>query len=826
MNNGYPLFPVAFLVILSYALSYILVRLGLLSKVNHRKFWNSSLLIVFLVTGLAGLVMVLKINYKLTIPFYTKLLDFHVDFGIGMAILGLIHFWWHLSYYLGLLRKEKGLKASPVMVVENDLNNPQLKLSAFLLGSTSLIAQVILLREFLSVFNGNELVIGLVLANWMIITGVGALLGASPLKITKSSTVVISGLLILSVLPIVTTFLINFLKNRLFPMGAMISLSQIFLTSLILLIPFCLLSGFLFTTISRSFSEINKKNNAGFAYGFESAGSVAGGLLSGLLLIFVFSTVESLLAMTIINSLLLFLISLKNEGRKLAGWSLAIILSTFGLLFMQPEKMIRSWVYPNQVVEVSKDSPYGNIVITRRGKMWSVYNNNVLLFDSENFMTDEETVHFAMVQHPHPSHVLLVSGGIPGQLEELKKYQLTSIDYVEDNRWLWGLMKDSLDKIMTKNMTLYKTDPQFFIRKTNNKYDVVLLNLQSPSTLQSNRFYTVEFFSQLKEKLNREAVITFGLPAPVNYLNDEAVSVNSTLYVTLKKVFNNVIIIPGEKNYFIASDSPLTYNIAEAIQQRGIQNRYVNSDYINDRSLKYRGETILSSLDQSAKINTNMKPLLYRQQVSYWLSFFKGKYWWMALVAGIMAFFIFLKGSIPSKAMFISGFSATGMELLLLFGLQVFYGNIYLLTSFVFSGFMAGMAAGSFIGLRIKNVKKRDYLLTNQLTIGFFTILTGLLLFSPKMALLQPYLVYTCFLAATVVTGLLTGFQFTQASLVTKGHYGQIPAKTYSYDLVGSAFGALATTLYMVPGWGIHASVIIIGSMNILFGIVLTLKKI
>ncbi len=45
------------------------------------------------------------------------------------------------------------------------------------LGFTSTITQIILLREFLSVFYGNELVIGIILGNWMIITGIGSYLG-------------------------------------------------------------------------------------------------------------------------------------------------------------------------------------------------------------------------------------------------------------------------------------------------------------------------------------------------------------------------------------------------------------------------------------------------------------------------------------------------------------------------------------------------------------------------------------------------------------------------------------------------------------------------
>ena len=52
-----------------------------------------------------------------------------------------------------------------------------LQLSLFTLGFSSLITQVYLLRESIAVFNGNELVIGIVLGNWMLLTGGGAFLG-------------------------------------------------------------------------------------------------------------------------------------------------------------------------------------------------------------------------------------------------------------------------------------------------------------------------------------------------------------------------------------------------------------------------------------------------------------------------------------------------------------------------------------------------------------------------------------------------------------------------------------------------------------------------
>jgi spermidine synthase len=822
MNTSYPLWPISILVILFYALSFALTQMGLVSRTNHRKFWNVLLLLAFLTSGLIGLFMVVKINYKLTLSFYEQMVRYHVDFGIGMVLIGFFHFWWHLRYYLKLFKGEKRKELQTQDFQANILQEGTLKLFVFLLGSTSIIAQVILMREFLTVFSGNELVIGIVLANWMVLTGLGAYLGKFPLQLKNANQVIESGVLILSVLPFITAFLINFLKNIVFPIGSLISVFQIFYSSMLLLIPFCLVSGFLFTFISKCYSEIGKRNETGSTYFFESLGSIVGGLVCGLLFIFIFSSIESLLVLAIINGLILFLISLK-DSRLRTGWiPLIVVFFAFLLLFFQPEKRIRSLVYPNQEIIVSKDSPHGNLVITKREKMWSVYNNNLLLFDSENFMQNEEAVHFTMLQHPDPEKILLISGGLSGQIAELKKYNPKWIDYVEDNRWLLALMKDTLAKMTDESLHVYASDPMRFIRKTAQTYDVAILNLPGPSTMQANRFYTLEFFQLLKKKLSPGAVISFGIASPPNYLNQEAVDLNSTLLVTLKKVFQNVIILPGEQNCFLASDAPLTSNIAEAVQTRGIKNRYVNSYYIDDAQLKMRGETILSALNPAAEINKNLNPVSYNQQLAYWLSQFKSSYWLFAVIAGAMFLFVFFSANTNSKAIFLTGFSASGLEILLLFGLQVFFGNIYLLTSFVFTGFMLGLAVGSFFG---KSFRRKNYQPMIQLLIGIFAAATGASLFSQVMADLPEVLVYFLFLTATVLIGALTGFQFSQISLSQTGNYAEISGKTYSYDLIGSAFGVLLVSIFLVPRIGIFDSVLIIASVNIGFGVWLFFRK-
>ncbi|HOH08250.1 MAG TPA: hypothetical protein PLF89_12040, partial [bacterium] len=48
---------------------------------------------------------------------------------------------------------------------------------AMLLGGIAMLAQIVLLRAFMAIFWGNELLVGLILAVWMATSGLGSWLG-------------------------------------------------------------------------------------------------------------------------------------------------------------------------------------------------------------------------------------------------------------------------------------------------------------------------------------------------------------------------------------------------------------------------------------------------------------------------------------------------------------------------------------------------------------------------------------------------------------------------------------------------------------------------
>ncbi|GAI22115.1 unnamed protein product, partial [marine sediment metagenome] len=204
-----------------------------------------------------------------------------------MCIIAIFHFTWHWNYYKNIIfskkQKEK-IKKFTTGVLEYKAGQKEtsvkiestLKLPIVVLGISAIITQIILLREFLSVFYGNELVIGIILANWMLLTGAGSYLGKFSDRIKNKVHFITFSLIFIAILPIITVFLLSSLRNIVFPVGSMISIISILYSSFILLMPYCLLSGFLFTLFCNVVSEKYQSNLINKVYSYEAIGSIAG----------------------------------------------------------------------------------------------------------------------------------------------------------------------------------------------------------------------------------------------------------------------------------------------------------------------------------------------------------------------------------------------------------------------------------------------------------------------------------------------------------------------------------------------------------------------
>ncbi len=106
-KKPYRLIGISILTLVVYLFTMTLVKLGKIRKFVHRRVWNVLLLITFLMSCLLGFVLVIQLNYGLFHSIYLTNLKLHVEFGIAMTIIAIIHILWHLPYFKKLFKKSR-----------------------------------------------------------------------------------------------------------------------------------------------------------------------------------------------------------------------------------------------------------------------------------------------------------------------------------------------------------------------------------------------------------------------------------------------------------------------------------------------------------------------------------------------------------------------------------------------------------------------------------------------------------------------------------------------------------------------------------------------
>jgi spermidine synthase len=698
-----------------------------------------------------------------------------------------------------------------------------LALAILALGGTTIVTQAVLLRAFLSVFNGNELVIGIVLSSWLALTGTGSVLGLRTRSVSPLGLIFLQ--VALALLPLATFLLLSLLKKLLFPPGTMIGIAESIYGSLVLLAPFCLLSGFLFTAYVALLSLRGGGNSrAPWAYGLEAVGSVIGGAIFTLVAIRFLSTGQTLVVVGVINLGIGFLLAWSHGMKALALPPVVlVVLLTLLSAEIDIDMLAKRWLFAGQDLVAYKDTPYGNITVTGEREQLSFFENNLLLFSTGDVASNEEAVHFAMTQRPGARRVLLLSGGISGVNDEIVKYKIDRVDYLEINPWLIDMGKRLAGFHETESIHVIVGDARRHLRAVTVPYDVVLINLPDPGTAQINRYYTQEFFSELKNVLSSDAVVSLSILPQTEYLGNEGRKVTSIIYNTLTTTFARVLIVPGMKNHFLASDGPLRYDIARAVDSLGINTAYVNKYYLVDRLVEQRGKEMIAALDRSAITNHDFAPAAYYRQVQYWLSYFAFDPWIPAALCLILLGLLLTRMNTVSFCMFVGGAAGASIEVVLLLGFQILYGLLYLATSMIITAFMAGLAIGSLLPWRFVQQKPRAGFVIVQVAVGLYALLLPAVLGILRSSNPGDLVIYPIFLLLTGCVGALVGLEFSFASGLLTDAPVAVAGRLYSTDLLGSAAGALVVSVFLLPLLGITWVCAIIGCLS-MGGAVLVLR--
>lgn len=803
----YHALPIGLTTLLIYLFTLFLSSSGLTTKTVHRRFWNWILLGSFLIAGLFGLFMALKITYKWDIPFYDQLRQWHVETGIAMAFTGIIHFTWHIGYYFrkSEQRNDNSVVTGRGMSISQGTASKLLMLTGFASSS----AQFIMMREASIMGGGSEASTGSFLWVWLVIAAAGASAGSRPGSSHpgKLMWTLITGMFVAP--------MIFILMNRLLlGPGEISSMSGSLVIIAVSALPVTFISALVFVRLS-AIRQQTGGSVAGSSFAIETIGSVTAGIITTLTLAMHLSNYR-LYILVLLASTLMTVMFLNYPLWMRRAAMVSVILLALAAVILNPDTAVRDMLLRGVRAEKSIDTPYGNITIGTYGGERTVFYDHRPLFFSGDIIRSEENIHYPLLQRQKFGKVIVISGGISKHIEQLVKHDIDEVVYLEHDPGVIaaeGAADTTAGKMQLK---VVRKEPLAFFRKNGDTFDAVLQLIPPPSALSVNRFFTVEYFRLVKEHLSPEGIF---MCTPMPYYNYSPESYRkgfSPVFNALKKTFDNVMILPGSSLYAIASDGALSDSISVLAARSGIVNDYVNSDYLNDDETRRRSKQILSLVDHGADLNTALKPSssLFTNVLSLESRGPGRGIIAMVFAMIVLPFVLVRKGGF---VMFASSAGLAGFGMMLIFVLQVTTGNIYMLTALMLTFLMSGLAAGA-AGTHTTLTRQ---LIVCPLLLFILFILTGLL--APFLVTVSPGIIIPLVLVLLASAGFLTGITYRMLTL----HGGQKTTGTvYASDLAGSALGYLTVSALLVPLIGIGNVCFALASLILIAGIfaVVTIK--
>ena len=636
--------------------------------------------------------------------------------------------------------------------------------SMVFVGCYATIAQVLIIREFLVVFFGSELCIGIILGTWLFGVASGAATGGRVVAGFNDhlSAFNIVLMLICLILPL-ELVLIRVLRIVLdVPAGQYIPILSLLFSSIAIITPFSFTIGLIFPIgckVIRGFTR-DSAADIGFVYILESIGSLVGGLLFTFVLITRFQPLTIILVFNCILFLNIFLMllffdrgffkkgkssSLFVRVTSLASLSLFVVTSVLlvsGVVNRVDNYFINvRWSSANPDIKLleSIDSQYKNIVIGIRDDQYSVFGNGQFNFSFPDEYENAQIAHLVMTQHPDPKRVLLIGGGMGGLIGEILKHPIEELDYIElDHALIESAEKylppEEKEALSDKRVNIFHVDGRYYIKraKSKKKYDLIFVNIPDPSTAFLNRFYTVQFFQEANDILAEKGVFVTEISSAVNYIGEEVGNYTGSIYQTLHSVFPHVIISPGQTNYYFASNS---YDTA-TFDIRRLTNRYVERGIKSEFFSEYVFNTLLPpemvksvaddiKMRKGLSVNTDAKPVTYFFNLMLWDKLTGGKLGgtlqWLRnshITTFLTPIFIFIVCRFAYVTLFrhtpdvqqrfnsivaiaTTGFAGMALEIILIFAFQNIYGYVYGNIGLIIAVFMFGLALGGGISNRL-----------------------------------------------------------------------------------------------------------------------------
>lgn len=706
---------------------------------------------------------------------------------------------------------------------------------AFLVGLLTAAGQVLLLRELLALFQGYEPAAAALLAGWLLWGALGSFAAGRYLEPRASQArrllvwlpwlmglLGVACLLLARAAPLVLDFLGT-------PLGVRPSLSGMVAVSLLAPAPFCFVGGAGFAVAWRVAQA--RQTTPLQVYLAEALGAAVGGVVVFAMLALSEGRVSALgllLGLTLPAWVAAVLYASQGGGRKgmlLVG---ALLFSAVGLSLPGLEKASLAWRFGPDAV-AARDTPMQRVVLVQDQEQRSYFGGAGWLFSMPDELHAEWAVQPPLLLHEAPEHVLLL-GGNPYALvrEALEQPSVRDVDFLEPDSVLLEFLRRTLPSQWRRSVgepgvRMLRDDPLAYLRETQRRYDVVLLNAGEPVNAQTSRLYSLEFFRILQGALAPGGLFCFSIPASPDALGPAQEAQLRSLRATAAAVFKQVRVILGGQAMFFCSDDqtplPLDAAILSArLQRRGLALRYVREETLQDFLSPFKQGYVQGVLQagQAPALNRVLRPAAYFQSAVLWLQELEmgralrsllhrvgsGGWWfwgWLALAAAVLALLRRPRWSVP-LAVGVGGGAGMGLQLGALLAYQGLAGSLYSHLALLLGAWMAGLGLGAWLAGRsgtrearhLRGLAGVQFLLCLVLALGGVGF--GLLL---ELRVAVPWIWLFTLLCLT--GGIIGGAHFGLAAR-TRARSG---ATLYAVDLAGAALGSLLSGLLLAPLLGV-----------------------
>ena len=425
------------------------------------------------------------------------------------------------------------------------------------------------------------------------------------------------------------------------------------------------------------------------------------------------------------------------------------------------------------------------------------------------------------------------------------------------------LPEEYLAPLKDRRVSLNITDARNFLKRLQPRsFDVIIMIQPDPVNALISRFYTVEFFEEVRRLLADTGVFSFRLTGAENMLGSEMASYLASLYWTARRVYPDVVVIPGENTRFFCSPGKGNLTTDPSVLENRLLTRRLKVLYVRPDSLDvifnpFKVGYVLSlfqNLKKTSVLNYDFRPRCYFDDMLVWskqygqklvlllklISRTRTSLVFSGVLSLVMVFYLFpaLSGSSGENtpgvyfSTAVVGFSHITIEIVLVLAFQVFYGFLYRQLGLLVGVFMAGLALGTWWGEKFlrKKAQTTFNLVLIQLLLLFILALTLAVLsvFHKHPYTLSRLPDCLIFPSMAGMTGVVGGLQFPCASgvlQVQKVEIEKAAGNLYGYDLAGSAVGCVITSIVLIPLYGIPKTLAFLAILSTLTIIVLLLDR-